>query len=53
MRPARLPAVPDEGKLKSLLLHCLEEHYGSLEGAVVQSDRAIVARARCKPSSRR
>jgi predicted nucleotidyltransferase len=40
---SRLPATPDEGKLKALLLNCLEEHYGSLEGAVIQPDRAIIA----------
>jgi predicted nucleotidyltransferase len=38
-----LPAVPDEGKLKAILLACLEEHYGSLAGAVVQPDRAVAA----------
>lgn len=36
-----LPAVPDEEKLKTLLLNCLEEHYGSLSGCVVQPDRAV------------
>lgn len=38
-----LRAVPDEGRLKALLLGCLEEHYGSLESCVVDPDRATVA----------
>ncbi|MFO0847342.1 MAG: nucleotidyltransferase domain-containing protein [Gemmataceae bacterium] len=38
-----LPAVPDEDRLKELLLACLEEHYGSLAGAVVRPDRAVAA----------
>jgi predicted nucleotidyltransferase len=36
-----LPAAPDEEKLKTLLLTCLEEHYGTLAGCVVQPDRAV------------
>src|SRR5687768_3152797 len=36
-----LPAVPDQGRIKSLLLHCLEEHYGHLAGCVVEPDRAV------------
>lgn len=35
--------TPDEGAIKALLLSCLEEHYGSLEGAVVQQDVAVIA----------
>jgi predicted nucleotidyltransferase len=38
-----LPAAPDEDRLKALLLNCLEEHYGSLQGCVVQPDRAVAA----------
>lgn len=38
-----LPAFPDEDRLKALLLDCLEEHYGSLAGAIVQPDRAVAA----------
>ena len=38
-----LPPVPDEGRIKALLLECLEEHYGSLDGCVVDPDRAVVA----------
>jgi predicted nucleotidyltransferase len=38
-----LRAVPDEGRIKALLLECLEEHYGSLEGCVVDPDRAVAA----------
>jgi uncharacterized protein len=40
---SKLPAAPDEARLKALLLNCLEEHYGSLEGCVVQPDRAVAA----------
>ena len=38
-----LRAAPDEARIKALLLDCLEEHYGSLEGCVVDPDRAVVA----------
>ena len=38
-----LRATPDEGRIKALLLTCLEEHYGSLEGCVVDPDRAVAA----------
>jgi uncharacterized protein len=38
-----LPAGPDEAKVKRLLLHCLEEHYGSLEKCVVDPDAATTA----------
>ena len=38
-----LRATPDEARIKALLLDCLEEHYGSLEGCVVDPDRAVVA----------
>jgi predicted nucleotidyltransferase len=38
-----LPATPNEEKLKQLLLHCLEEHYGSLERCIVQADREVAA----------
>jgi len=38
-----LPPVADESKLKALLLNCLEEHYGSLQGCVVEPDRTIAA----------
>lgn len=31
----KLPNEPDEDKIKRLLLHCLEEHYGSLSNAEV------------------
>jgi hypothetical protein len=40
---SRLPAVPDEARIKALLLEALEEHYGSLEGCIVDPDRAVVA----------
>lgn len=38
-----LPATPDEERIKTLLLNCLEEHYGSLDGCVVEPDRAVAA----------
>jgi predicted nucleotidyltransferase len=38
-----LPAVPDEARLKALLLNCLEEHYGNLSDSVVNPDRAVAA----------
>ena len=34
---------PDEDRIKALLLHCLEEHYGNLADCVVDPDRAVVA----------
>jgi hypothetical protein len=40
---SRLPDVPDERPIKELLLGCLEEHYGSLEGCVVREDEALQA----------
>jgi predicted nucleotidyltransferase len=38
-----LPYGPDEGRVKQLLLACLEEHYGSLEKCVVRPDAALAA----------
>lgn len=38
-----LRATPDEESIRALLLHCLEQHYGSLEGCIVSPDRAVVA----------
>jgi uncharacterized protein len=38
-----LRATPDEPKIRALLLHCLEDHYGSLEACVVDPDRAVQA----------
>jgi hypothetical protein len=38
---SKLPNGPDEERIKTLLLQCLEEHYGSLEGCVVQPDAAL------------
>jgi predicted nucleotidyltransferase len=32
---------PDEAKIKTLLLQCLEHHYGSLKDVVVAPDRAL------------
>lgn len=34
-----LPWGPDEHKIKTLLLNCLEHHYGSLEKAIVVPDK--------------
>lgn len=38
-----LPYGPDETAIKRLLLECLEEHWGSLDGAVVLEDSPILA----------
>ncbi|MEL6316339.1 MAG: nucleotidyltransferase domain-containing protein [Pseudomonadota bacterium] len=34
-----LPERPDEEAIKRVLIECLEMHYGSLEGAVVEQDK--------------
>lgn len=38
-----LRATPDEPRIKALLLECLEEHYGRLDGCIVVPDRAATA----------
>lgn len=38
-----LPYSPDESKIKSLLLSCLEEYYGDLRDEVVNPDAAVQA----------
>jgi predicted nucleotidyltransferase len=38
-----LPALPDEARIRQLLVDCLEHHYGSLEGCVVNVDEAVTA----------
>ena len=40
---ARCRPEPDEDRIQALLLNCLEDHYGSLEGCVVNPDRAVAA----------
>ncbi len=40
---SKLRATPDEPMIRELLLTCLEEHYGSLQGCVVKPDRAVEA----------
>jgi hypothetical protein len=40
---SKLQHAPDEAKIKQLLVECLEEHYGSLEGAFINPDVAVVA----------
>jgi uncharacterized protein len=40
---SKLRAVPDEPKIRTLLLNCLEEHYGTLEDCVMNPDRAVEA----------
>ncbi len=37
-----LPYGPDEHAVKGLLLECVEEHYGSIDGAVVLPDAAAM-----------
>jgi hypothetical protein len=38
-----LPFAPDEEAIKRLLLDCLEEHYGTLDGAIVLDNQPVVA----------
>lgn len=38
-----LPAVPDENKIKSLLIECLEMHYKSIDDCLVQPNKASQA----------
>lgn len=40
---SKLPYSPDEKAIRTLLLECLEEHYGSLSECVVNPDAATVA----------
>ena len=40
---SKLRSTPDEPKIRALLLNCLEDHYGTLEGCVVNPDRAVEA----------
>lgn len=40
---SNLPAKPDEGSIKALLLAALEEHYGNLSDCVVEPDAAVAA----------
>jgi uncharacterized protein len=40
---SKLPPAPDEARIRSLLVNCLEEHYGRLEDCVVEPDRAVAA----------
>jgi hypothetical protein len=35
---SKLPYGPDEERIKTLLLSCLEEHYGSLDQAIAKPD---------------
>jgi len=38
-----LPNVPDEDKIKELLLNCLEIHYGNLQSAIINEKSATKA----------
>lgn len=40
---SKLQHSPDEGKIKALLLNCLEEHYGNLEACIVNPEQAVTA----------
>jgi predicted nucleotidyltransferase len=40
---SKLPYSPDEKAIRTLLMECLEEHYGNLSDAVVNPDAASVA----------
>ena len=36
-----LPWQADEGRIRALLLNCLEEHYGSLDRCIVRADKSV------------
>jgi uncharacterized protein len=40
---SKLPWGPDEEQVKTLLLNCLEEHYGNLEKCIIRPDQAVLA----------
>lgn len=40
---SNLPHSPDENAIKTLLLECLEEHYGTLENCIITEDKAVSA----------
>jgi hypothetical protein len=40
---SKLPYSPDENKVKTLLVNCLEEHYGSLKDVFVLPDAPVMA----------
>lgn len=40
---SKLPYSPDEEKIKTLLLNCLEEYYGNLDNCIIRPDQAMVA----------
>lgn len=40
---SKLPATPDKKVIKSLLMDCLEHHYGSLKECIVQENEALMA----------
>ncbi len=40
---SRLPTKPDHAAIKTLLLNCLEQHYGSIDECIVQEDAAMKA----------
>ena len=50
---SKLRATPDEERIRSLLLNCLEDHYGRLEDCVVDPDRAVAAFGTFRPSWRK
>jgi len=40
---SKLQHSPDEDRIKSILLNCLEEHYGTLDNCIVDPGRAVQA----------
>jgi len=38
-----LPIAPDKAVIKTLLMQCLEQHYGSLDACLVQEGEAVLA----------
>lgn len=40
---SKLPYGPDQDAIKKLLLECLEEHWGTIEGCIVTDDQVVQA----------
>jgi len=40
---SKLPYGPDQDAIKKLLLECLEEHWGTIDGCIVTEDRLVSA----------
>jgi len=40
---SKLPYGPDQEAIKKLLLECLEEHWGTIEGCIITEDQVVTA----------